>query len=473
MPTTTNPNEDPIVKASLKAPAGTLFNQIAPAGSPAHLTNLTNLADPIDASVLSGGASTFSLPSAPITPNYDIGTLPSIQTLLNPATTPTEQKQTQLESQFEDTTRKLGTKASAQIAQEDVAARKLGATNGLSDFTGQLTDINSQIQTLDKQIAAAPLQTQNEFFGRGATAAGVAPIDSAKNRDLTVKRLGLSAVAQTLQGNIASARDTATRAIDLEFGPVQAEIDYLKEALANNRTNLSREDQKRATQLEVALGERERLLEQQKADKNIIYGWVAEAAKNGATSLLVNQALNATDPAHALQILGTFLSDPVAKKQALAQLEATRANTAATYASIEQTKANTAKTKTETSQTTNSKSQLLNLVGQYREAVKDSSFFSAAFDPEKRTQLQNLKGQITAVYKQQQQLGTLDAGVQKLIDTIFPDPGAFSVTSFSNKAQVAAIDNFVKNQGGTPGAQSYVVNGKTYVKGADGLYYAQ
>lgn len=417
--------------------------------APATPPSLPTAGAPIDASVL-GGVQPFKLPDAPSLPSYNLSTLPSIEALSNPAPTATQQAQDALGQRALADTAKLGTKTAAQIKAEDAA--------GLPGFNKQLNDINAQLRDLQTQSASAYNTSEDRLAPTFAIRGEQAQIE----RQRSVKALGLSAIAQSIQGNIALAQSQANRAVEVEFAPVQAELDYITKALELNRDKLTAEESKRKDQLTIQLAERQRLLDQAKENKNIIYGWTAEAAKNGASSLLINQAIGASDPMQALQILTPFMSDPAAKEQALAQLEATRtqtaavkANTAATYAGIEKTKADTAKTKAETTQTTNSKGQLLNLVGQYRTLVKDTNFFSATFDPSVRAKLDTLKGQITATYKQQQQLGTLDQGVQKLIDTIFPSPGAFSITSFSPQAQVDAIDNFITNQGGTPGGDQY------------------
>ena len=64
-----------------------------------------------------------------------------------------------------------------------------------------------------------------------------------------------------------------------------------------------------------------------------------------------------------------------------------------------------------------------------------------------------LRGQITAVYKKEKQLGTLDAGVQRLIEGIIGDtPGIFrTLNPFPNKASesayLSAVDNFLRDEG--------------------------
>lgn len=91
--------------------------------------------------------------------------------------------------------------------------------------------------------------------------------------------------------------------------------------------------------------------------------------------------------------------------------------------------------------------KMLDLLGQYKQGITGLNFLTAQ-SPTNKAKLGSLKGQITAEYKQQKQLGTLDAGVQTLIDSIIPDPSKLSFSALSNKAQVSALDNFIKNQGG-------------------------
>ena len=403
---------------------------------------------PVDVSML-GTTTPFTLPPTPTAPSYDLRTLPSIETLTNPAPTAAEEEGDALGERALAVTAKLGTKSAAQAKAEEAA--------GLPGYNKQLNDINAQIRDLTTQSVAA----FNTSEDRRAPTFAIRGEQAQIERQRSVKALGLSAIAQAVQGNIALAQSQAERAVEIEFGPIQAELDYLTKALDINDKKLTREDKKRAETLQIQLQERQRIVDEAKENKTIIYGWAAEAAKNGASSLLINRAIGVLDPMEALQILAPFMDDPTAKQQALAQLEATRANTAATYASIEQTKANTEKVKKETTQTNNAKGQLLNLVGQYRDIVSKSNWFSANFDPTTKASLESLKGQITAVYKQQQQLGTLDAGVQKLIDTIFPASSGFGIVQSSPSAQVAAIDNFIKNQGGSTRIRVKLSNGQT------------
>jgi hypothetical protein len=473
MPTQTKPQ--PIVDNSLFG---------GPNATQAAAGNAALASPAIDVSTI-GTTPTFNLPTAPTPAAYDISSLPSIDSLLNPAPTTTETQQTDLQGKLLADTKTLGTKTAAQSAAESAA--------GLPGFQSQLTDINGQIQTLQKEASAIPLQVQNEFAGRGATAGGVAPIQSEQLRNNSVKALGLSAIAQTLQGNIALAQQQANKAVELQFAPVQADIDYLTQALSINKDNLSREDQKRADALQVQLTERQRVLDEQKADKTTILGWAAEAAKNGANTVVINQAINSSNPNQALQILGSYLSDPVAKEQALANLALTRANTNKTNveASIaanpqnkpatqaQQTVAGYASRLTQANSIINDLSSSIagkNPVG-YSLGGYLPSFLQGA---DRQQYDQATRNFVNAVLRQESGAAISPTEFDSAEKQYFPQPGD-SQQVITQKAanRDLVIRNFVNASGNAYEAppstsnQTYSVNGKTYVQGADGLYYPQ
>lgn len=102
---------------------------------------------------------------------------------------------------------------------------------------------------------------------------------------------------------------------------------------------------------------------------------------------------------------------------------------------------------------------LPDLVLQYRTAIENTSKVGRFFKPSTQAELDSLRGQITAVYKQEQKLGTLDAGVQKLIESIIGsgpgskyNPGSYLGLVFpsgqSEKAILTAVDSFLTNQSG-------------------------
>lgn len=215
---------------------------------------------------------------------------------------------------------------------EKPQAQKTAETQaGVPGLRQAVVDINNQIQSLQKQSAM-------QMIGQEDRLAPTSVITGAQNtidRQRTIKMLGLSAVAQTLQGNLALAQDQANQAVEMEFAPYEQAIEYQKQLLEYNYKDLDRADQKRADALRMQLDERSRILQEQKEDKFIILGWSAEAGKNGAPTLILQRAQEAKTPGEALAILSPYFQDPFAKEQALAELEQTRTQTAQIYSNIQ------------------------------------------------------------------------------------------------------------------------------------------
>lgn len=282
-------------------------------------------------STVTSNVPTLNLPTTPQdTTNYQsiISSIPPIENLTAPLTqtTPQEQTNQSIMDKILSLTGRSEQKQQAQLQAEQKA--------GLPQYQSQLNDVNNQIQSLQKEALAIPLQIQEQFKGTGATTGGVQPIQTAQLRQNAIKSLGLSAIAQTLQGNIATAQATADRAVNLEFQPIEAQLKTLQTAYALNKDVLDRQDKKKSDLLNIQLQERQRLLDQAKDDKKTILGFVAEAAKNGAPTTLLNQVSSLNNPMQALQTLGGYMSDPIAKQQALADLDYKRAQTAKTYQDI-------------------------------------------------------------------------------------------------------------------------------------------
>jgi hypothetical protein len=253
---------------------------------------------PIDA--VSAEAKPYTVPDEPQQPDYlgVIGAIPTLDSILTEQKTETEKTQNSLSSSILDTLKKLGGKAEAQATAEQ--------QTGLPQYTKQLTEVNSQLQSLQKEALAIPLQLQQDAQGRGVTAGGLAPIQTGLLRENAIKSLSLSAMAQTLQGNVALARQQVDKAIELQFAPLENQLTVLSKMYDMNKDELQREDAKRAEQLQIRLQERERLLKDIRADKQYATEISLEAARNGAPSDVVERIANAT-PDNALALSSSYL----------------------------------------------------------------------------------------------------------------------------------------------------------------------
>jgi hypothetical protein len=138
---------------------------------------------------------------------------------------------------------------------------------GIPTKSRDLQSVIGRINQLKAESLAIPLQIQEEFAGRGATAGGVEPIQTGKLRQNAIQSLTLSAQASALQGDIALAQQQIKDAIDIEFGREQINLNYLRNAYEMNKDALERTDKKKADAMRFALDERTRLLDVAKQDR--------------------------------------------------------------------------------------------------------------------------------------------------------------------------------------------------------------
>lgn len=218
---------------------------------------------------------------------------------------PEEAVQTDLQSRILDITGTLGGQKERQ--------QELEAEAGLGEQRTELQGVIGQLQGLSKEAQAIPLQIQQEFAGRGATRAGVAPIQTARLRENAIKSLGLSAIGQTLQGNISLAQSSIQQALDAEFEPEERKLATLQQLYTFNRDALERTDKKRADQLNLVISERNRQLELDRLDKEEIFNIGLIAQQNGAPTNVVQQAFESGNREEALGVIGQYIQDPQAK----------------------------------------------------------------------------------------------------------------------------------------------------------------
>ena len=249
----------------------------------------------------------FAFPETPKENVYDISAIPTTDQVqgVTADVTQTEQEGADISTRIEDLLGQISGKAAATATAEKEA--------GLPEYQKQLTDINAQLQTLQKESAAIPMEMQEQFGGRGVTAQGLQPVTTSALRRNAIKALGLSAIGQTLQGNISLAQQNVSSAIEAEFGQAETELKYQRELYDMNQDRLVRVDKKRTELLNVQLAERERVLEGQKAEREELYQIGLTASKYGADSQTLLDIFNAQSREEATLLAGKFLQDPMTK----------------------------------------------------------------------------------------------------------------------------------------------------------------
>lgn len=262
----------------------------------------------------------IKLPDSGIHPTFDINTINTTLPSVDNTPTATETQQKSLSDRL------LSLMKSQDKTTATAEAEKAA---GLPELNTQLTGINNQIQELQKQAAAATLTSENRLAPMTAIRGEQAQIERARS----VKALGLSAIAQTLQGNIFLAQERVNKAVELQFAPQEAEIKYLQQALELNKDTLTREDKKKADQLQIQLAERTRILSNAKEDSKTGQALALAALKNFPNdktaqynAQLAIQEAQKTQPDlnKIMQLVGQYQTDPVATAKSLAELDKTR-----------------------------------------------------------------------------------------------------------------------------------------------------
>jgi len=251
----------------------------------------------------------LNLPETLQEPNYQgtISSIPQIDLSAYLEPNKFETTQNEFSQRILDLTKTLGGKETKQLESEQQA--------GIPQLRTQLQDVVGQIQALQKEALAIPLQTQQDITGRGVTRAASAVMDAEALRKNTIRALGLSAIGQTLQGNLALAQQQVDRAIDIEFGKQETELNFLKTAYQLNKDVLERQDKKRADVLRIQLSERDRIIKEVREDRKSVYEVGLLARQFGAPTNIIQDIFNSRDPEEALVRAGGYLQDPASKLQ--------------------------------------------------------------------------------------------------------------------------------------------------------------
>lgn len=227
----------------------------------------------------------------------------SISALIERMNAPLEAEGTQnkLQTEFMKTLEQLSGK-SERTAQLETQAGIPESSKRLQEILGQVQGINAEAQA---EILKAESMGETLGFVRGE--------QGAIERQRAIRVLPMVATAQALQGNIALAQSNIDRAVQLEFEPMERRLDYLKQFYAFNQDNLARQDKKRSDQLNILIGERERVLAEQKTNREGVLGIMTGVAKYGAPQGVIDSISKAKTVEEAVRLAGPYMQDPRAK----------------------------------------------------------------------------------------------------------------------------------------------------------------
>jgi len=216
------------------------------------------------------------------------------------APTPQETEQSELIKRARGITEELTGETAFRRTQEEEF--------GIQQKREELQKMQSRIQALQAEAQQIPLQLQQEAKGRGITAGGLRPLETARLRTNTIAQLGANAAFQAAAGNLALAQDFVDRAVEAEFGTRKAELDAILQNIelikADPATTLA--EQKRATETERRLQQEQADIEAASATKKAIGRIMTEVAGLVDDETLV-AIQNAVSEEHALRLAAPAL----------------------------------------------------------------------------------------------------------------------------------------------------------------------
>lgn len=190
----------------------------------------------------------------------------------------------------------------AKLLGEGARKSELETEKGVFDKQKALNETIAQIR-FNNASAFDATQTQED---RLAPTFAIQGTQAQIERQRAVKNYSLAAVAAVQQDNLALAQDQVQKALEAEFRPLERALEFQKLFLEQNRADLERADKKTADKLNIVLAERERILNQQKEDKNAIYNLIPSLSNAG--SGVISSVIGAKTLDEALSIAAPYLA---------------------------------------------------------------------------------------------------------------------------------------------------------------------
>jgi len=191
---------------------------------------------------------------------------------------------------------------SAFKAEQETAA-------GIPELKKTQADLSARLKLLQNEALAIPLQLQQEFAGRGATAGGVKPFEDAALRRNAIQALSVSAFLEASKGNLTLANDLVEQAVAAEYEPrkekLRVETANLELFLKDPLRTL---DEKNRAQAQLdAKAKKDEKIKQEEAEQKNIYNLAMKAAENGADAVTLQRIQSSTTTTDAIINAGTFL----------------------------------------------------------------------------------------------------------------------------------------------------------------------
>jgi hypothetical protein len=247
-----------------------------------------------------------NLSSETLTPepklNYSTYQEPSVYNLSGLNLSP-EMQMTAPEQEAQGFTERLQQLNTQLLGESGFTSQQEQAQN-LPGLVQTQKDLEARLNILKNENASIPLLMQQQAEGRGITAGGLRPLETARLRENAIQALSTASMLEASRGNIATAQTLVDRAVAQKYGPIKEQIDVLTKnlQLIKDSPAYSLADKNRAQkQLEIQEAKKAEIAKQEENERAIL-GVATEAAKFGVDAATLEKIRNAKDLTEATQI---------------------------------------------------------------------------------------------------------------------------------------------------------------------------
>lgn len=193
-----------------------------------------------------------------------------------------------------------------------------GRTSALQEAENAqgIPQIQKDIADISGQIGIRTAEYNQAIKNREGQGGVRLVVDAEKNR-LAAQAEGeigvLQATVLAKTGQLSTARDLATRAVDLKYEPIEEELNAKIKQLQLLEPELNRAEQRLSTARQRQYEDEKAAINSKKENEKAINNLIVEASQQGVSSVKINAAMKATNPAQAASILG--ISPTIALQQ--------------------------------------------------------------------------------------------------------------------------------------------------------------
>lgn len=207
--------------------------------------------------------------------------------------------------------------ANEELVGESEFRRQIEAEQGIPELQKRQTELTSRLKSLQNEALAIPQQLQLDATGRGITAGGLRPIETAALRNNAIQALGVSSLLEASRGNLTLAQDLVDRAVKAKYDPIREEIKAKTKnlELIINSPEYTLAEKNRAQRQKEIQDANTRTLAKREQDEKDVRSLSLTAQKYGAPADVIEKIQNAKSFQEAQLLAGIYLQDPMAKQE--------------------------------------------------------------------------------------------------------------------------------------------------------------